>query len=128
MPENSVRLAALQAGEVQIAENLPPDKLETLRSNKDLSVVFTPTLRVIYLTLNHTNPVLQNKNVREALSLAIDRDSLVKNLLGNTTKVANSISPPGTDGYDSTLPPYEFNPERAKQLLKEAGYNGQPLS
>ncbi len=128
MPENSVRLAALQAGEVQIAENLPPDKLETLRSNKDLSVAFTPTLRVIYLTLNHGNPLIQSKPFREALSLAIDRGSLVKNLLGNTTKVANSISPPGTEGYDASLPPYEFNVERAKQLLKEAGYNGQPVS
>jgi peptide/nickel transport system substrate-binding protein len=128
MPENSVRLAALQAGEVQIAENLPPDKLETLRSNKDLSVAFTPTLRVIYLTLNHGNPLIQSKPFREALSLAIDRGSLVKNLLGNTTKAANSISPPGTEGYDASLPPYEFNVERAKQLLKEAGYNGQPVS
>lgn len=128
MPENSVRLAALQAGEVQLADGLPPDKLEALRANSSLGVVFTPTLRVDYLVLNHLNPLMQNKSFREALSLAIDRPSLVKNLQGGTTKVANSISPPGTDGYDASLPPYEFNPERAKQLLKESGYNGQPLS
>ena len=128
MPENSVRLAALQAGEVQLAENLPPDKLETLRANKSLKVVFTPTLRVDSLVLNARNPLLRDVRIREAISLAIDRPSLVKNLLGGTTKVANSISPPGTDGYDSTLPPYAYNPQRAKELLKEAGYAGQPLT
>jgi peptide/nickel transport system substrate-binding protein len=128
MPENSVRLAALQAGEVQLSENLPPDKLDAIRSNKELGVIFTPTLRVDYLVLNFRNPLMNNKSFREALSLAINRDALVKNMLGNTTKVANSISPPGTTGYDASLPPYEYNPERAKQLLKEAGYNGQLVS
>ena len=128
MPENSVRLAALQAGEVQLSENLPPDKLDAIRSNKELGVIFTPTLRVDYLVLNFRNPLMNNKSFREALSLAINRDALVKNMLGNTTKVANRISPPGTTGYDASLPPYEYNPERAKQLLKEAGYNGQPVS
>jgi peptide/nickel transport system substrate-binding protein len=128
MPENSVRLAALQAGEVQLAENLPPDKLETLRSNKALKVIYTPTLRVDYLVLNARNELLRDERIREAISLAIDRNSLVKNLLGGTTKVANSISPPGTDGYDASLPPYAYNPQRAKQLLAEAGYKGQPFT
>ncbi len=128
MPENSVRLAALQAGEVQVAENLPPDKLEAIRSNKALKVVFTPTLRVDYLVLNFRNPIMGNAKFREALSLAIDRNSLVKNLLGGTTKPANSISPPGTIGYDASLPLYAYNQAKAKQLLKEAGYNGQVIS
>lgn len=128
MPENSVRLAALQAGEVQVAENLPPDKLETLRSDKALKVIYTPTLRVDYLVLNARNELLRDVRIREAISLAIDRASLVKNLLGGTTRVANSISPPGTDGYDESLPAYAFNPARAKQLLKEAGYAGQPFT
>jgi peptide/nickel transport system substrate-binding protein len=128
MPENSVRLAALQAGEVQLAENLPPDKMQAIKSNSELGVVFTPTLRVDYLVLNSRNPLMQNKSFREALSLAINREALVKSLLGNTTKIANSISPPGTIGYDASLPPYEYNPQKAKQLLAESGYKGQPVT
>ncbi|MFT8246636.1 ABC transporter substrate-binding protein [Roseomonas sp. BN140053] len=128
MPENSVRLAALQAGEVQLAENLPPDKMDAIRSTSGLAVVYTATLRVDYLVLNFRNPIMANRAFREALSLAIDRNSLVKNLLGGTTRVANSISPPGTTGYDASLPDYEFNLARAKELLKEAGYTGQPIT
>ena len=128
MPENAVRVAALQAGEVHVSENLPPDKLPGLREEKDVKVLFTPTLRVNYLTLNFRNPIMQNQKFREALSLAIDRDSLVKNLLAGTTKPANSISPPGTIGYDASLPAYAYDPARAKALLKEAGYNNEPIT
>lgn len=127
MPENSTRLAALEAGEVQVAENLPPDKLGGLRRNSELSVVFTPTLRVDYLVLNHRNPMMANAKFREAISLGIDREAIVENLLGGTTKVANSISPPGTIGYDASLPNYAYDPKRAKQLLTEAGYKGEPI-
>ena len=126
-PETSTRLAALEAGEVQVAENLPPDKLASLRDNKDIDVVYTPTLRVDYMVLNHNNPLIKKVKFREALSLAIDRQGIVDNLLGGTTKAANSISPPGTIGYDGSLPTYAFDPERAKALLKEAGYNGETI-
>lgn len=127
MPENSTRLAALEAGEVQVAENLPPDKLESLKANEELQVVFTPTLRVDYMVMNFRNPLIQNIKFREALSLAIDRQGIVDNLLGGTTKAANSISPPGTIGYDAGLPVYAYDPERAKALLEEAGYKGETV-
>lgn len=127
MPETSTRLAALEAGEVQVAENLPPDKLEALRENENIDVVFTPTLRVDYMVLNHNNSLIQNAKFREALSLAIDRQGIVDNLLGGTTKAANSISPPGTIGYDASLSTYAYDPKRAKALLEEAGYNGETI-
>ena len=127
MPETSTRLAALEAGEVHIAENLPPDKLDTLRANKELKVVYTPTLRVNYLTMNFRNPLMAKRKFRQAISLAIDRQGIVDHLLGGTTKVANSISPPGTMGYDASLPVYAYDPERAKALLKEVGYKGEVI-
>lgn len=127
MPENSTRLAALEAGEVQVAENLPPDKLASLRANEELQVVYTPTLRVDYMVMNFRNPLMQNPKFREALSLAIDRQGIVDNLLGGTTKAANSISPPGTTGYDASLPVYAYDPEKAKAALVESGYNGEPI-
>ena len=127
MPENSTRLAALEAGEVQVAENLPPDKLTQLRQNKNIKVVYTPTLRVDYMVMNFRNPLIRNVKFREALSLAIDRQGIVDNLLGGTTKAANSISPPGTIGYDVSLPLYSYDPERAKKLLAESGYKGEVI-
>lgn len=127
MPENSTRLAALEAGEVQVAENLPPDKLPALRDNPELQVVFTPTLRVDYMIMNFRNPLMSDIKFREALSLAIDRQGIVDNLLGGTTKAANSISPPGTVGYDADLPVYAYDPEKAKGLLAESSYKGEVL-
>ncbi|MDB4895626.1 MAG: hypothetical protein JWN15_1888 [Firmicutes bacterium] len=127
MPENATRMAALEAGEVQIAENLSPDKLEKLKSNGALDVIYTPTLRVDWLVLQFTNKQVANLKFRQALSLAIDRDSLVKNILSGTTVVANSVSPPGTIGYDKSLPPFAYNLEKAKQLLQESGYGGEPI-
>ena len=127
MPETSTRLAALEANEVQIADNLPPDKLPALKANKNLQVVYTPTLRVDYLVMNFRNPLMQDRKFREALSLAIDRQGIVDNLLGGTTKAANSISPPGTIGYAADLPVYAYDPGKAKALLAESGYKGQVL-
>lgn len=127
MPENSTRLAALEAGEVQVAENLPPDKLNALKENEELQVVFTPTLRVDYMVMNFRNQLMQDAKFREALSLAIDRQGIVDNLLGGTTKAANSISPPGTTGYDAALPVYAYDPEKAKALLAESSYKGEVL-
>lgn len=128
MPENSTRLAALQAGEVDIAESLPPDKVAEVESKEGLAVMSTPTLRVDFLTIQHDRPWLKELKFRQAISYAIDRQSIVDNILGGTTVVASSPSPPGTIGFNEELPPFEYNVEKAKQLLKEIGYNGEPIT
>lgn len=127
IPTNSVRLAALQSREVILAEAIPPDKLDVVNNDPDLYMATSPTMRVIFLNLEQTNPWLAKKEVRQAISYAIDRQLLVDYLLGGTTAVANSVSPPGTVGYNQSLPPYEYNTEKAKQLLKESGYDGTVL-
>jgi peptide/nickel transport system substrate-binding protein len=67
-------------------------------------------------------PPLQNVKVRQALNYAVDRDSIIKGVLdGYATKIA-TIATPEYEGYDSSISPYEYNPEKAKQLLTEAGY------
>lgn len=127
MPENAVRLAALQAGEVVLAEGLPPDKMNTVKSTAGLDVLFTKTLRVDYLILENDRPWLKEPKFRKALSLAIDRKSLVDSILGGTTIVASSVSPPGTVGFDQSLAPFPYDLEQAKALLKEVGYDGSPI-
>lgn len=127
LPENATRLAALQAGEVDVAEALPPDKLEQVEADENLEVVSSPTLRVDFLVPHHDRPIMQNRDFREAMSLAIDRQAIVESLLQGTTEPANSISPPGTIGYDSEAPVYEYDPDRAKELLEQAGYNGEEV-
>lgn len=127
VPISSVRLAALQSEEVMLAEAIPPDKMAVVNSDPNLYMVTSRTMRVMFLNLEQRNPWLAKKEVRHAISYAIDRQLLVDSLLGGTTIVANSVSPPGTIGYNSSLPPYEYNLEKAKQLLEEAGYDGTVL-
>lgn len=88
---------------------------------------FTP-LGLTYISPNHTNDKLKNVKVREALSYAIDREKICKELLHGTAAPATTFIPPGLDGYNKDAKPYEYNPEKAKQLLSEAGYkNGLDL-
>ena len=127
LPENATRLAALQAGEVDIAEALPPDKLEDVEADENLQVAFSRTLRVDFLVPHFKLAIMQNRDFREAMSLAIDRQAIVASLLSDTTEPANSISPPGTIGYDAEAPVYEYDPDRAKELLEASGYAGEEI-
>ncbi|MFC4555390.1 ABC transporter substrate-binding protein [Georgenia faecalis] len=127
MPESSARIAAIQAGEVQIAENIPPDQLPTLESNSDIEVATASTMRVIMMVPLLTNEWMQNPDFRRGLSLAIDRESIVEDLLGGTTEPANSVSPPGTVGHNDDLQPYPYDLDEAAALIEASGYDGSVI-
>lgn len=75
---------------------------------------------LIYLTVN--TKVIPDTKVREAISLSIDREAICNDLLQGTATPAKSFIPEGLLGYDENRAEYEYNPEKAKQLLAEAGY------
>lgn len=127
MPENAVRLAALQRGDVHIAENISADKVDEVNDDPELELFVTETLRVNMLVANFDNEWMAKKEFRDALSLAIDRELLVNNILGGNTIAASSVSPPGTIGFNDELPIYEYDLEKSKSLLDEIGYDGSPI-
>lgn len=127
IPNNSVRLAALQSGEVVLAEAVPPDKLDVIEKDPNFELASSRTMRLAYLSLEHSNKWLAKKEVRQAISLAIDRQLLVNTILGGRTIPANSVAAPGTVGYHEALPVYPHDAARAKALLREAGYDGSVL-
>jgi peptide/nickel transport system substrate-binding protein len=73
-------------------------------------------------------PPLDSKAFRQAMSLAIDRETIVKELWRGQAAVPNSLVVKGDAHHDPTLPPLAFDPNRAKQLLKEANYKGEELT
>lgn len=86
---------------------------------------FTP-YGLVFLTIN--NKEISDVKVREALSYAIDREAICKDLMYGTATPATTFIPKGLLGYNAEAPAYEYNPEKAKQLLAEAGYpNGIDL-
>jgi peptide/nickel transport system substrate-binding protein len=130
------RVAALIAGDVTFIENPPLQDLDRLRADSDLRVVQGISNRVIYIHLDHAqapspmitgtdgaNP-LQDIRVREALTIAVNRDAIVERIMGGVAVSAGELLPPGMFGAhpEGELPPRAFDAERAQALLAEAGY------
>jgi peptide/nickel transport system substrate-binding protein len=116
--------AELQAGRVDIAPmptSLSPDAVKRLEQDPNLQVKAFPGSNVRLLTLNTSSPPLDNVKVRQAIAYAIDRESLIKNLILSFAKIAHSIIPEESWAY-STGQVYSYDPAKAKQLLDEAGF------
>ena len=115
--------AELQAGRVDIAPmptSLSPDAVKRLEQDPNLQVRAFPGSNVFLLTLNTSSPPLDNVKVRQAIAYAIDRQSLIQNLLLGYGKIAHSIIPEESWSY-SPGHTYSYDPATAKKLLSEAG-------
>lgn len=110
-----------RAGQLHITQTVPIDKVAQYRSEKPDQIQIAPYLGTYYYRFNVTQPHLQDKRVRQALNLALDRNAIVTSVTKGGEKPAYTFTPPDTMGYtaNSSL---EFNPEKARQLLAEAGY------
>ncbi|MEJ7846720.1 MAG: ABC transporter substrate-binding protein [Pyrinomonadaceae bacterium] len=125
----SAMQAELQTGGVDIAplpSNLPPDSLRSLGELANLKVEQFDGSNIQYLGLNAQSSPLNNLKVRQAIGYAIDREKIIKELLLGQAKTASSILPKGSWAY-SPGTQYTFDPEKSRQLLKEAGYKNEPL-
>jgi peptide/nickel transport system substrate-binding protein len=114
----------LQAGRVDMAPlptSLSPDAVRRLERDPNLQVKIFSGSNVNLLTLNTSSPPLDNVKVRQAIAYAIDRESLIKNLLLGLGKLAHSIIPEESWAY-SPGQTYFYDPARAKRLLDEAGF------
>ena len=123
IPEASSRIAALESGEVDIAATIPTSEVDRIKNKEGLKVVGNPTTRVVFIGLNAKNcEPLKDVRVRQALNYAVDRDAIIEGVLdGYGNKIA-TIATPQYEGFDKNVVPYEYNPEKAKQLLADAGY------
>lgn len=122
--------AELQTGGVDIApnpSNLPPDTLRSLGKNPNLKVEQSDGSNIQYLVFNTVSPPLTDPRVRQAIGYAIDRQKITTELLFDQAKVADSILPPSSYAYAAGTQ-YKYDPAKAKQLLQEAGYKGEPIN
>lgn len=127
--EPSARLAELRAGSIDFTVDIAPDQLSELQSDSNLQEVRRPPFNVGYLALNTSYEPLANKEVRQAIAMAINRKGIVDSFWSGLASSDPHFTPPSMEKYqDSSLPDYEYNPERAQQMLAEAGYpDGFPL-
>ena len=119
--EASARRLQLEKGDLDIAEDIPVDQLNALKSVPRIIVVDEPSFLVTYLYLNNTHPPLDNPKVRQALSYAIDYKGIIDGiLLGQAVQMRGAI-PVGMWGHDPAVMQYGYDPKKAKELLTEAG-------
>ncbi len=114
---------AFRSGQLHLTDALPVGKVEAYRHDAPQFLRIDPYLGTYYYACNVRRPYLDDPRIRQALSLAIDRQSLVDKVMHGGQAAATAFTPPGLDGY---VPPAmlttDFN--RARQLLAEAGYPG----
>lgn len=122
VPEAAQRTIALETGEADIAYDIAPNDLSKIRDNADLSMLEAPSLSVFYLGMNMNKETFGNEKVRQAVRYAIDSQTLVDSILYGSGEVAHSLIPAQAFGFSQKSKVYELNIEKAKELMKEAGY------
>lgn len=120
-PDNSARLNALLTGEIDLADGVNPADGKTVEGDSNLQLIERPSMNVGYLGLTTTRPPFDNVKVRQAMNYAIDKQSIIDAFFEGRAEMAKNPMPPSISGYNEDIPGYEYNPEKAKELLAEAG-------
>jgi len=123
IPDPSARLMALQSGAIDIADDLDPDSIKLVEKNPKLAIIKRPSVNVGYLALNTQKPYLKDVRVRRALNYAVDKKSLIQAIFHGLAIPAKNPFAPSIWGYNHKIKPYEYDPNKAKKLLKEAGFD-----
>ena len=115
-------VAALLNGEIDVLYNLPATEIENVEAVDGVSVYNYEMMSVYYIGLNMLDPALSDLRVRQALVYALDKQTIVDTVYGDTATVANDVFPDNHWSHNPDVTVYEYNPEKAKSLLEEAGY------
>lgn len=128
MKEDSARVIALQTEEIDVCIDPPTVELDHISSDSKLNLVQIPNVVMLYLTMNTTIEPFNNKLVRQAIAHAINKEALITAGYNNLGTVHNSMINRGQFGLDESNKGYDYDLEKAKKLLTEAGYpNGFTL-
>ena len=124
VPDATTRALELRKGSADLESNaLTPDLEVALEREPRLEVMRGPGTRLGYLAFNLRDPVLKDVRVRQAMAYAIDRQPLIHSLMRDSARPAVSVLPPESWAYDPNVRQYAHDPQRARQLLDEAGYS-----
>jgi len=127
IPEGAARVLALEAGDVDVISRVPPPELDRLGASPAIAVTKTVSIGAQQFRFNVTKPPLNDRRVRRAISLAIDRRAIVDQLVKGFATPSTSALTPIMRGY-APLGEIARDLEKARQLLAEAGHpNGFPL-
>ncbi len=119
--ENATRVAMLRTGEADFIHPMPVEQVKELKDDPNLNIHIVPSIMMRYLSINCMQKPFDDVRVRQAVSYAINREALCKVAYNGFAQPATGVIPPQIPGAASFGVP-AYNPEKARELLKEAGY------
>ncbi len=133
VPTDAPRVAELLAGSVHLAPLLPPELISAVRTSSKLTLSVGKSLSVFFVIYNLVNvpkdKPLADPRVRQALNYAIDRQAILHSVMRNVGAPVSTFCTEVMEGCDSSIPPFSYDPDKARALLREAGYpNGFDFS
>lgn len=121
--EATTRVSALKKGEIDLAANMLPEYVE------ELPQVFTSSgFECYFMRFNELSGIMQNKELRLAMNYAVDKEAIANDLfMGYATPEKGQISRDTDTGFTSSIDAYPYDPEKAKELIAQSGYNGEKI-
>ena len=121
VPENSTRVAMLRTGEAQFIFPVPPEQVKSLEGESGIEVTVSPSIIERYIAFNTKMKPFDNPKVRLALNYAVNKQALCKVAFNGLAVPATGLAPEGVD-YAKQFEAIPYDPKKARELLKEAGY------
>jgi peptide/nickel transport system substrate-binding protein len=125
IPESSTRVAAIQTGEVDVVQRLTSEEAQSLLGVPDVKVIRYPAARIYYIAFNNLTTGIgqptEDARVRQAMNYAVDVDAIIDALFDGFAQPASGYVASSEMGY-GIVEPFGYDPEKAKQLLADAGY------
>ena len=121
-PDSSVRYAKLKANECQVMSYPKPADLAAMKADANINLISKPGMNIGYIGFNVEKKPFDNKLVRQALSMAIDKETILKTVYQGAGQTAKNAIPPTLWSYNDKVQDYKYDPKKAKELLTQAGY------
>jgi len=124
--ESTTRVSAMKAGEIDIITRISSEEADSLKGEPNVKVITYPQDRVYYIAFNNLTSgkgkPTEDALVRQAMNYAVDTQAIIDNLFNGHARQIAGFTIPGNLGYDPSIKPYPYDPEKAKELLAKAGY------
>ena len=120
--DDQARITELEAGRIDFMVGILPDDLVRLRENPRIKIQEQAGMHTWYLVMNCSRPPFNDVRVRQAVNYAVNKKAIVDYILQGTAKLARNLLPPVIWSYTDDVADYAYNPQKAKELLKQAGH------